>query len=67
MRPLACQIADELLYSLSLRNKPPSRTVFFGHGIGALIALEVAKLLKDSQRLFIGHLIVSQCRAPQVK
>ncbi len=66
MRPLASQIADDLLSSLSLRKNSPGRIVFFGHGIGALLALEVAKLLEDSQRLCVNHLIVSQCRAPHV-
>ena len=39
---------------------------FFGHSMGALIAFELARLLRREQGLEPAHLLVSGSRAPQV-
>lgn len=38
----------------------------FGHSLGAIVAFEALKLLKERHGFSMSHLMVSQCRAPQV-
>lgn len=41
--------------------------VFWGHSLGAFVALRLAQLLAKNSNISISHLIVSHCRAPQVR
>ena len=40
--------------------------LFWGHSLGGFVALRLGQLLEKRGIISIAHLIVSQCRAPQV-
>lgn len=61
---------SDVEYSNEVENikieKKNLRLVFFGHSIGAFVALEVARLLNSEHGVIVDHFIASQARAPQV-
>ena len=63
VRALACEIASALAPELFKRG-PRSKAVFFGHGMGALLAYETARALKAKLDWSPIMLFVSGCGSP---
>lgn len=56
-------VINDLFLNFSFYDKP---FIFFGHSIGALIAFELARILRAKIQLQPQHLIASSAKAPQV-
>lgn len=54
-------------YSEGMNSSGSLPLVLWGHSVGAFVALRLGQLLSDRSIVNIMHLIISQCRAPQIQ